>query len=361
MIMGFGKSSVIKDSAFIYIEWMNGNNPTEDEQVKEVIEEVDYQHFIDTVTIAESLPYLTFQQAEVLFNELKNRFGAFKFQKVSLANQDNGKPSIEDEPYLSPFEIDYDYTDLMTPIMAASLCDPRFKGNTYDELASYFTDAENGILTKYGASLGLSRANLPYFPSEDEVEGALQHSNPEETQKTRVRNEEAYSVNKGSSKLAISLAVVGVVFGLTGIVFGVIAQGNHKNQEEKINYMYQELKKEQSIQNNEHSADVFSRYFLSNYFSGKKENIKPFLADGDAKYTQPDNAVLSTILLEKVEFIDEETYQMVYVVVSKTESSLVTERLTFNIKLNEKADYGWVVISEPLSSEFLPAVESDKE
>ena len=355
MVAAFRKSSVINEPAFIYIEWVRGDSPSENEDIAEIIHEVDLNYFSDGPAIEDSLPYLTFNQAEILFKEIKKQFGAFTLQKVSLANSDSGKPSIVDEPYISPFDIDHGYTDIMRPLMEAVLRDPQFKDNTYDELASYFTNLESGILTIYGNSLGISRADLPYFPSEDEVEGAIGrrnlHTKSEKQKKETTQKGNAGMRPKGY-KLAITLGVAGLLFGLLGTGFGVISQLNNVSQDEKINYLYDQLQSVVDISESENSADVFSRYFLTNYFSGNKEKLAPFLDAGDVKYTQPQNASISSMLLESFKRVDE-GYEISYVVIYKQDEVYLNERITFNIVKSDSSSYGWAVVSEPVKTDFV--------
>ncbi|HFI0216710.1 TPA: hypothetical protein ACGOVI_001934 [Streptococcus suis] len=355
MAAAFKKSRIIQDPAFIYIEWLPGDGPSDNETIHEIINEVDYNYFMNDVTIQDSLPYLTFNQTEKLFNEIRRQLGAFTLKKVSLANSESGKPSIEDEPYLEPFDIDNTYREIMTPLMKAVLRDPNFKDNSYDELASYFTDPSEGILSIYGRSLGLSRADLPYFPAQEEVEGALRRGEQDELPVSKVNRTVSYGggakVSNGN-KVALAIGITGLLFGLAGTVFGIASQMNNKSQEVKLNYLNQELKAVQDVNNSENAADVFSRYFLTNYFTGVKEKITPFLADGDVKYTQPQNAILSSLLLE--EFVQsEDGYKITYVVVYKSGETIQNERITFDIVKDENSNYGWVVVSEPLHSDFL--------
>ncbi|HFI0144872.1 TPA: hypothetical protein ACGOR8_001949 [Streptococcus suis] len=358
MVAAFRKSSVINEPAFIYIEWERGDKPSENEDVAEVIQDVDLNYFTDGNGIEESLPYLTFNQAEILFKELKKQFGAFTLKKVSLANRDSGSPSIEDEPYISPFDINHNYTDIMRPLMEEVLRDPQFKDNTYDELASYFTNLDSGILTIYGNSLGLSRADLPYFPTEDEVEGAIKHKTTEARSVKQMKGTSHKKVNSeiGSrnSKVVTTLGVMGLIFGLLGTGLGVITQVNNRLQDEKITYLYNQLQEVVDLDESQSAADVFSRYFLTNYFSGNKEKLAPFLDEGDVKYTQPQNATISSMLLEKFIKVDE-GYEISYVVVYKQDEVYHNERFTFTITKSEKNSYGWVVISEPVKTEFVSA------
>ena len=68
---GLGKGGVIKDSSFVYIEWEGKDSPKHNAAIKDLIEDLDEEHFLDTGTMEDSLPYLTFLQAEVLFRALR--------------------------------------------------------------------------------------------------------------------------------------------------------------------------------------------------------------------------------------------------------------------------------------------------
>ncbi len=159
----FSKRGVIKDSSFIYIEWLDKDKPTVNEDIHELIVDLDSEVLYEGYSIDDCLPFLTFKQAETLFKKLKEIYGEFTFKLMSLASSDKGKPSIDNEPKVAPFVIDETYTNLLVPLMESSLLIDELKAYSYEDLNSYFTDPSHGIMRDYASSLGISRASLPYF------------------------------------------------------------------------------------------------------------------------------------------------------------------------------------------------------
>lgn len=359
---GLGKGGVMTDSSFIYIEWLGKDSPKHNREIKDLIEYLDEEQFLDTTTIEDSLPYLTFFQAEELFKALKEQFGDFTLAKVSLANNDSGKPSIEDEPAISPFTIDHHYDNLISPLMEASLCDSRFKAYSYDELALYFTDNEHGILKIYAESLGLSRSELPYFPLESDVPNALKRATVQKTKTRRGYSQmEAYE-NSLFNKITLGVAIVGVLFGILGVVIGVIGNSKKTELETKVAYLYQQQQQIQTVQEKSNAADVFGRFFIPNYYSGNKEALNPFLSKGDAKYTQPEQAKVISNLLESVKLADDGSFTLTYVVTFSTANEETkTKRLSFGVKEDKKASYGFLVVSEPVTNLYLSEKTDEQE
>ena len=61
---------MITDDLFLEIIWEDARGPEDDSELLAIIEALD--HLYDfSQPISKSLPYLTFQQAELLFRELK--------------------------------------------------------------------------------------------------------------------------------------------------------------------------------------------------------------------------------------------------------------------------------------------------
>ncbi|KXT83150.1 hypothetical protein STRDD11_01658 [Streptococcus sp. DD11] len=346
-----GKGGVIKDSSFIYIEWAGKDSPKRNGDIKDLIEDLDEEYFLDSGTMGDSLPYLTFLQAETLFHALRDQFGDFTLAKVSLANNESGKPSIEDEPSISPFLIDHTYDNIMTKLMEASLRDPRFKDYTYDDLALYFTDKENGILRTYAESLNLSQADLPYFPMESDVQGAIKRAHPKKNRNKGVS--EMGEQNLLLSKIALGLGIAGLLIGILGLVIGMMGNSKRAQLEAQTAFLYQEQQKIQKLQEKEHAADVFGRFFIPNYYSGNKEALNPFLSSGDAKYTQPEQAQIVSNLLENVKLEKDDTFTLTYVITFSTAEGVKTKRLSFGIKEDNKAEYGFLITSEPVSSIYI--------
>ena len=117
----------------------------------------------------------------------------------------------------------------------------------------------------------------------------------------------------------------------------------------------------EQIQENEHEIDVVARYFVTYYFSGSKEAIIPYLSDGDAKFTQPTKAQVTSNILEKISLNEDgETYSVSYIVGIRTDKGTTSlERISFDMKADENARYKWVVTSEPLKEPY-PSTKDKK-
>lgn len=383
-----GKNGAIADLSFLYIEWQDDNSPDYNPELKDIISEIDFDQFPEGNGIEACLPYLTFKQSEYLFNEIKVRFGSFSLKKVSLANNDEGKvknrykPSIDDEPFISPFVIDENYTNIIKPLMISMLVDPIWKDYSYDELLGYFnaplnsSNGATGILYSYQNSLDISASQLPQFPREGEVTRTTSqtvkntHSKSESNREDFPRELSAGNrpvnpnyvaeLNQKIKKLAITSAV-SLVFGLGGIGFGLLNSNNLNSTNDVLVGVDKQHKTLNDLQSIEHSVDVFGRYFMSNYYSGNKESIKEFLSNGDAKYTQPDKATIQSALLENISFVgNSKNIEVTYVIASNNSETgkNARNRVTFTAKKNNNATYGFLVTSEPVTSPYVSATLS---
>lgn len=77
------------DALFLYIEWKGNANPKKDEELADIIDDLDTEYFPSNKkeSIAQSLPFLTFKQAELLFREIKKRYSEFTLKGIALASQ----------------------------------------------------------------------------------------------------------------------------------------------------------------------------------------------------------------------------------------------------------------------------------
>ena len=77
------------DALFLYIEWKGKANPKKDEELADIIDDLDTEYFPSNKkeSIAQSLPFLTFKQAELLFREIKKRYSEFTLKGIALASQ----------------------------------------------------------------------------------------------------------------------------------------------------------------------------------------------------------------------------------------------------------------------------------
>lgn len=343
----------ITDDLFLEISWEDGRGPEDDSELLDIIEGLD--HLSDfSQLISKSLPYLTFQQAELLFRELKQMYGQFQLKKVAIAHLEGKSVVTEGEVYASPFLITEDYENLLLPLIQAILTRSEFANYSYQEKREYF---ENQIYPVYKQSMGLSNSSLPLFPAEGETMAVSQPNRPSHDLKAggqiTVTPPIAQKQSVSLKKIYLFLGGLGVL-SVINIICVFFAFAQLSSQSEKVNFLYQEQKNTQLIISTKNEVDVFSRYFLPSYYSGKKENLVDFLSEGDAKFTKPKEGILQSVILEKLNY-DSETqrYTVSYILSVKRGDKLSSVRLTFDVKASDSSKYGFVVETEPKESNYL--------
>ena len=343
----------ITDELFLELTWDDGRGLEEDSELLDIIEGLDHLSNFSQ-PISKSLPYLTFQQAELLFKELKQAYGRFQLKKVAIAHMEGKTVVTEGEVYASPFLITEDYENLLLPLIQAILTRSEFVNYSYQEKREYF---ENQIYPVYKQSMGLSDSSLPLFPAEGETAVISKLNHP--SHDLKVGGQPA-AIPPITQKQSVSLKKIYLFLGFLGVltvvniagVFFAFAQLS--SQSEKVNFLYQEQKNTQLIISTKNEVDVFSRYFLPSYYSGKKENLVDFLSEGDAKFTQPKEGILQSVILEKLNY-DSETqkYTVSYILSVKKGDKLSSVRLTFDVKASDSSKYGFVVETEPKETNYL--------
>lgn len=343
----------ITDDLFLEISWEDGRGPEDDSELLDIIEGLD--HLSDfSQPISKSLPYLTFQKAELLFRELKQMYGQFQLKKVAIAHLEGKSVVTEGEVYASPFLITEDYENLLLPLIQAILTRSEFANYSYQEKREYF---ENQIYPVYKQSMGLSNSSLPLFPAEGETMAVSQPNRPSHDLKAggqiTVTPPIAQKQSVSLKKIYLFLGGLGVL-SVINIICVFFAFAQLSSQSEKVNFLYQEQKNTQLIISTKNEVDVFSRYFLPSYYSGKKENLVDFLSEGDAKFTKPKEGILQSVILEKLNY-DSETqrYTVSYILSVKRGDKLSSVRLTFDVKASDSSKYGFVVETEPKESNYL--------
>ena len=342
----------ITDDLFLEITWEDGRGPEDDSELFDIIEGLD--HLSDfSQPIAKSLPYLTFQQAELLFRELKQAYGQFQLKKVAIAHMEGKSVVTEGEVYASPFLITEDYENLLSPLIQAILTRSEFANYSYQEKREYF---ENQIYPVYKQSLGFSDSSLPLFPieGEDTLPTLSRTSHPPQVRKRAVSDINLGSVPPVSlRKVYLLLAFLGLLT-LTSLVSVFYGFNQLSKQSEQLNYLYDKQKNTQLIISTKNQVDVFSRYFLPSYYSGKKEKLVDFLSSGDAKFTAPKEGILQSVILEKLSYDSEsQKYTVSYILSVKREDKSSSIRLTFDVKSSDSSKYGFVVETEPRESDYL--------
>lgn len=332
----------LSDDLFVEVTWDKALSPETDEDLEDLIADLE---------LTETLPYLTFYQAEVLFQTLKETYETFELRRVSICHQEGGKPSSEGEIFSEPFLINQTYTNLLKQLMTTILTSPTFSDYPYSEKRDYFVSQ---VFPAYQASLGLSLTDLPDFPLEEsKSRGLSRKSSIDKTIDKPSQSSFSKKEQPAKNQVFIWLLLMGMI-SLASLGIALKSYYQLSKQNEQITYLYQELKATQTITEKEHQIDVFSRYFLPNYYSGKKENLNDFLSDGDAKYTVPKEGSLQSVILEKVTYnAKAKHYQLTYVLTIKAKEQLTSVRLEFEVKEQPSRKYGYVVTSEPKETPYL--------
>lgn len=374
-----GKKRVsIQEPLFLYIEW-GDMNPDNTEGIREIIEDIDLDLYPNDASksINKNFPFLTFQQAESLFGELKENFDNFTFNGIALVSQVSsnnlltGRVSFGDGPRISPFILDDEYKNIPLALIYATRRDIRFKDYSFDELTKYFCTMEPNLMDCYKLSLGLSISEMPIYPADNTIKGELDRegvigvSGTEQTLTTHSHSTGAgktYTDSSGNNGLVSKiLTYTCLALSVLGIVLGIFNQNHAQRQEKKLDYLYKEQTSIKKVQENEHSIDVISKYFVTHYFTGNKESILPYLSNGDAKFTQPTKAQVTSNILERISLREDgETYSVTYVVGVRAENGTVSsERISFDMKADDNAPFKWVVTSEPIREPFSSTVEKN--
>ncbi|MDO4667054.1 MAG: hypothetical protein Q4A90_04370 [Streptococcus sp.] len=352
----FKKSNkcVVTDDLFIEVTWEDGKAPDDDSELLGIIEGLD-QQYLDTFqhTIEESLPYMTFFQAELLFQALQETYDHVQLKRIAVCHLDGKEVVSEGEVFASPFIIDQSYQNLLLPLIQSIMTGADFQSYTYQEKREYFV---NQIYPVYKNSLGVQESDLPLFPEEGEQVSNVslqQKQIPNYSVGVTLPVEKKVYKEPSLKKVYIFMGIL-TTLAIGGMILSVVSYTQLSKQKEQVTYLYQELKNTQNLANKEHQIDVFVRYFLPNYYSGKKENLTDFLSDGDAKYTVPKEGTLQSVILEKLSY-DSKTkeYSLAYVLSVKEEDKAFSIRLRFTVKASATSKYGFVITTEPKESEYL--------
>lgn len=342
---------MVTDDLFLEIMWEDGKSPDDDGELLSIIEELDQQHF-DTFQhgIEESLPYVTFLQAELLFQSLKETYGNMQLKKVAICHLEGKEAVSEGEVFASPFVIDQNYQNLLLPLIQSILTDSEFGTYTYNEKREYFV---NQIYPAYKISLNVPESSLPLFPVEGEQ---LIRTTPDIAKKV---SQPVLSKGQSNPKTQ-SLTGVYILLGIVSLItiaslgLAIITLGQLSEKTTQVNYLYQEVKTLKKLSSTENEVDVFSRYFISTYYSGSKQELAEYLSDGDAKYTVPQTGNVQSVILEKITYSsDTKEYLVSYVLSVLKEKEPTQIRLNFTVVADQSSDHGFVITTEPKETNYL--------
>lgn len=181
--------------------------------------------------------------------------------------------------------------------------------------------------TKRGAQIPEEKAEVP----------SLKY----ETAKPRTYSKRSFWVYLG--RVLVLLSLVGSLT-LAGLSLTLVY-----HQEKQLTAVSEELSNLKTIQSKTGELDAFSRYFLPALYSDKGK-----MADFVAPQLTIDRQAgqLQSVILESSLIVDEETYQLTYVVAVKDGENRSQKRLVVTVKEEPSAPYGFQIIAKPELSNY---------
>ncbi len=181
--------------------------------------------------------------------------------------------------------------------------------------------------TKRGAQIPEEKAEVP----------SLKY----ETPKPRTYSKRSFWVYLG--RVLVLLSLVGSLT-LAGLSLTLVY-----HQDKQLSAVSKELSNLKTIQSKTGELDAFSRYFLPALYSDKGK-----MADFVAPQLTIDRQAgqLQSVILESSLIVDEETYQLTYVVAVKDGENRSQKRLVVTLKEEPSAPYGFQIIAKPELSNY---------
>ena len=178
---------------------------------------------------------------------------------------------------------------------------------------------------------------LEKTPEENAEVSSMKH----ETPKPRPSSKRSFGVFLG--RVLVLLGLVGSLT-LAGLSLTLVY-----HQEKQLTAVSEELSNLKTIQSKTGELDAFSRYFLPAFYSDKGK-----IADFVAPQLTIDRQAgqLQSVILESSLMVDEETYQLTYVVAVKDGENRSQKRLVVTVKEEPSAPYGFQIIAKPELSNY---------
>ena len=206
------------------------------------------------------------------------------------------------------------------------------KPGTLNKQEAAAKEAKNSFFKRQTKTKHLEKA-----PEDKAKASSLKH----ETPKPRPSSKRSFGVFLG--RVLVLLSLVGSLT-LAGLSLTLVY-----HQEKQLSAVSKELSNLKTIQSKTGELDAFSRYFLPALYSDKGK-----IADFVAPQLTIDRQAgqLQSVILESSLIVDEETYQLTYVVAVKDGENRSQKRLVVTVKEEPSAPYGFQVIAKPELSNY---------
>lgn len=237
-----------------------------------------------------------------------------------------------------------------------------------------FSEYQIQDVDKKGTILAEIQLTLPK-PSREEIEGDLAILQTQKAQavqkereakKLRARskafeddNTPSANVDQGQSSQVITrkrkpvLLLVNLFVAVVSVMALVVSLSAAKQAAKAASSQPSKAVAVSSSGSVDHGPDVFGRYFLASYLSQSSELDYYLSSDADTDdFAYTSKATPGSVLLEKTS-TNKGTTKLTYVISLKEDGDKsTTKRVTFSIKKDSKAKYGYVVTGKPKLSDY---------
>ncbi|MGT2755757.1 hypothetical protein [Streptococcus ovuberis] len=223
----------------------------------------------------------------------------------------------------------------------------------------------DSLLMTFGKDEGKKKLPLPFpkrAPKEipksppEKLEG-----NPEEPAKVNQEvvsekqletlfKQELLAANRQSQRVARFLFGLIFMLGAASIGLGILQSTQIKQLKEDIKILNSSQNQEAS--NLDHKLNVFSRYFLSHYYSVADRDLSDFVSKSLTKEVKSSETSLISAILEEVKST-KAGYNVSFVLALRSNNETRNVRLVFTVKADKSSPYGYRIIKAPVETPYL--------
>ncbi|HEM3628759.1 TPA: hypothetical protein U1C40_001804 [Streptococcus suis] len=218
-----------------------------------------------------------------------------------------------------------------------------------------FTLPYDGVIDELLGEFGFKRPSKssPLNAFKDKNKGKLPNTTLELTSQVAPASSPALTAKMKrqarQNKLMLTLLAL---LALGGLSLASLSLGQVTSLKEANQSLTEQVKKLETLTSEKDRIDVFSRYFLPNYYANNKESVVDFVAKSLKETIQVSEGTLQSVILEEVTQ-NKDTYTVTYVLVVKDkEDNRSNVRLSFEVKEDANTTYGYLVTTQPKSSKY---------
>lgn len=196
-----------------------------------------------------------------------------------------------------------------------------------------------------------------FIKSEQYQEASKTSNDQEPNSKKKQESREALSApasetndSSRAKKLlkGVGKGIVGVVL-VASIALAGLSAWMVTHQTNQVVSLMQEVKAVKNLQAETGKLDTFVRYFLPHYYS-EQADLDDFVSPKlELKHSV---GQLQSVILESVDQVEDQTYQLTYVLAVKDGETRKQKRLTLTVEAVSTTPYGYQVVKEPKQTNY---------